>query len=736
MKKLLVLLLIFTTYMGVLSDDNILNLSFQGGILEIKPSTFSIICKREGKRYTITSPQASVMPIDLKVTENSIRWSREGADISIENLSEKLRVSVQGNSHKTTFPRLADRSSSCYYLPMGHGKRVPVDDRLFIEEYDNSTEKGSEFFSMSTFTNVYNKLGILYIYDNITNNQVKLYEKDERLAMDFAHAPSSLSKNPDITFDIYITGGTVYESAFIYRSTRHLVTLDEKASTNKNIEKLYGAPHFYIWGSGLKPVNIRGFKGFMKEFTSNYRKGGEVEQSIVEVFRKNAGSIEDGKSLVREWEGLLNKAEYYRYDLINLLKLLNASISLSSSPEGTGRKLAEKYSSYLDDYQEWGDGLSKSMIQDIYSSGIKNAWMGVNSVDDGIRGKGVLEYAVSLGYLIAPYDSYHSIHSPDNIGWETAAFNDKTLYKEAAITNSEGQYLTGFLGRGRKLNPLYSFDSVRYRLKRARNLEFNSWFIDVDGTGEIHDDYSKGTSEVEDARARLKRLEIIRDEYSKVIGTEGGNDFVADTAAFAHGLFTQPFGWGDRDMMVDKSSRYFTGTYYSATDEIPSRYIKRIPIKDRYIHLYYDNRYNIPLYQIVYNNVIIATNHWEWDTLKVAGQEKKLLLRGLLYNVPPMYHLNRKRWKRYRKLIVHYNNTFAPLHREFIHETITGYEVLDREGYLQKTNFSNGWEIIVNFSEGDIFHNNKKYPGESATIKGEDNTALFDFKGFDLESSS
>ena len=56
--------------------------------------------------------------------------------------------------------------------------------------------------------------------------------------------------------------------------------------------------------------------------------------------------------------------------------------------------------------------------------------------------------------------------------------------------------------------------------------------------GEAHDDYTLEhiTTQDQDIKARLQRMEYIRDGQQMVIGSEGGCDYASKTISFAHGM--------------------------------------------------------------------------------------------------------------------------------------------------------------------------------------------------------
>ncbi len=241
---------------------------------------------------------------------------------------------------------------------------------------------------------------------------------------------------------------------------------------------------------------------------------------------------------------------------------------------------------------EWMDSSTLDLLEDMEKSGIDRAWIGLNSWEQAYAKPELVAQAADMGYLIASYDSYHSIHEPGREQWITARFEDGTLYENAAVTDRNGEKERGFQNVGRKLNPTLSMPAVKSRMEEimSNNLLFNSWFIDCDATGEIYDDYTPEhvTTRQQDLKARLERMAYIRDRYGLVIGSEGGNDFAASTIAFAHGIELKSFSWMDPDMKSNQESEYYIGKYYDPAGGVAEHFAKRIPVKEQYYSVYVD----------------------------------------------------------------------------------------------------------------------------------------------------
>lgn len=370
---------------------------------------------------------------------------------------------------------------------------------------------------------------------------------------------------------------------------------------------------------------------------------------------------------------------------------------------------------------DWMDQDTVGLIWQMKDSGISQAWIGLNSWEQAYAKPELVEEAVNQGYLIGSYDSYHSIHEPGSEQWITAAFEDTSLYDRAAVEDRNGEKIKGFKGVGRKLNPVLSLPAVVERMLdiMGNGLPFNSWFIDCDATGEIYDDYTLDhiTTQQQDLEARLERMAYIRDTYGMVIGSEGGHDFAASTIAFAHGIEMQSFSWMDDDMKENRDSEYFIGKYYNPDGGVAEHFSRRIPVKSRYQTLFTDPRFDVPLFKLVYNDSVITSYHWDWSTFKIKDQTGTRMLREVLYNVPPLYHLDAVQWEKYKDDIVRHNAVWSEFSRNAVTREMTGFQYLKEDGSVQITEYGDKIQAAANFNDGPFIYGNQEIPGKSVLIR-------------------
>ncbi len=62
--------------------------------------------------------------------------------------------------------------------------------------------------------------------------------------------------------------------------------------------------------------------------------------------------------------------------------------------------------------QNWAKTNTVDVLYDMKKSDIENAWIGFDYIEAGYVSPTLVDNAQKYGYLVGPYDSYHSIHKP------------------------------------------------------------------------------------------------------------------------------------------------------------------------------------------------------------------------------------------------------------------------------------------------------------------------------------
>ena len=118
----------------------------------------------------------------------------------------------------------------------------------------------------------------------------------------------------------------------------------------------------------------------------------------------------------------------------------------------------------------------------------------------------------------------------------------------------------------------------------------------------------------------------------------------------------------------------------------------------------------------MYNNSVITTHHWEWGSLKFKDEVKDRMLYEVLYNVPPLYHLDKQTWADNKNLIASHINVWAPFHKKAVTQEMTDFKVLSEDKSVQMTEYGKDLKVVANFSNKDFKYENDTIKAKSLII--------------------
>lgn len=711
---------------------------------EVVPETFSLSVQNENNSVHVSQPaqKRKVAQFVKNDTETTWEYPDEKIAVSVQSEKEYLHVTITSKTTEDNEFQWPNISGESYYMPFGEGKQIPASDKIWSNYLKGNEFNVLEQLSMPFWASVNGDYAVLYIMENPYRSNF-IFSEENDISFSLLHQYPEIDKEKSNRFRIYLTDNNPVSVAKIYREyvieQGNFVTLEEKAEKNSNIRKLYGAPQIYLWGDNLiSPENIHwsAFKNslnsnvlnYIKKLASQKENGTEFLQTIEDISNQDYIGQYQKDVICRFLSELLKETNFYDSQIFSeqddymktLLQKEIENLDNSSFIQLNKHALAINLPEVFQPVDEWMNENTVDLIKEWKDSGIEQAWIGLNSWEQAYAKPELVETAVKEGYLIAPYDSYHSIHEPEKEQWITAKFQDTSLYETGVVSKKNGEKEKGFQNVGRKLNPVLSMPSVKQRVSEIlkSNIPFNSWFIDCDATGEIYDDYTPQhkTTQQEDLKARLERMDYIK-EQNMVIGSEGGNDFAASTIAFAHGIELKSFSWMDEDMKSNKDSEYYIGKYYNPTGGVAEHFSKRIPIKEQYYNIFVNPNYDLPLYKLVYNDSVITSYHWDWSTFKIIGAVQNRMLREILYNTPPLYHLDSEEWKKYKNDISEHTKIWSQFSRQAVLEEMTDFSYLTKDGSVQMSQYGKDISVIANFTNTPYTYEKEEIPAHSLLLE-------------------
>lgn len=717
------------------------------------PEDFSLVFKVKDQTLPVSGSGEQRVVSDYEESGDGVSWRypEEDVAVSVMPVEDYLQVEITSEKavdHSFTWPNI---SSETYYFPFGEGKRVPADDLVWQNYLDQQEFSVIEQLSMPFWVSVSGDYTVLFIMEDPYRTRMQ-FAADPEITFSVTHEYPEIDENRTNRFRIYLTENDPVMAAKLYKNyvieNGEFVTLEQKAAENENIRKLYGAPFIYLWGDfviSAEDINWKAFRQslsspimtYLRSFADDVENGQEFLASMKEMASQDYVA-EYQKQIVCSYISQLLKRDNFldisifvksNSGLDSLLEAGYENLTESQKIQANKYALAANLPEVFSDAGTWMDASTITLLDEMKASGIDQAWIGLNSWEQAYAKPELVEQAAELGYLIASYDSYHSIHEPGSERWITAKFDDTSLYENASVINRNGEKEKGFQGVGRKLNPALSLPSVKNRMEdiMSNQLSFNSWFIDCDATGEIYDDYTPShiTPQEKDLAARMERMSYIRDQYHQVIGSEGGNDFAASTIAYAHGIELKTFSWMDEDMKENKDSKYYIGKYYNPNGGVAEHFSKRIPIKEEYYTIFADPQYDIPLFKLVYNDSVITSYHWDWSTFKIKDIVPNRMIREVLYNVPPLYHLDAAEWETYGEEIASHNSVWSEFSKQAVIREMTGFQYLEEDGSVQKTFYGDYLTATANFSDTAYQSGNTEIPAHSVLIQMDGRSEIY-----------
>lgn len=676
---------------------------------------------------------------EIEITPERARWKLgdRGWQFTVQLFDDSFHVDCVADAAGTLdWLRVASSPAvKGWILPLFEGVYVPAGDELWGKFLAASgTLNTTADLTLPFWGLDYGDFTVTCILTNPFNNQVNFENADHRLQMQVSH---EFTRNQPVKqFGVRVALGTAspIEPARQYRrwiqSRGEFVSLREKISKTPDVEKLRGAPHVYLWGEDLLCTeDVRDWKGLVRQIRGESQAAGpsagkhlwsllddESQEAFIAVAsaefpdRYTKGLVAGGISRILERPEFFDDAAWREVSVDEataaLMKQKSADLTVAEICRRNCGLFAAAYRRFVASRETWGDGLSPRMIQQLADDGLDRLWLGAADWSGLVKQPETVHAARKNGFLIGTYDSYHSIHPPGATDtWPTAQF-DADLFRTGPIIQADGSKRHGFKGKGFILSPLAARPYVERRIiGLMRSFPANSWFMDCDGFGEFFDDYSDAhpATQQTDLQERMARIGWIRDTYGAAVGSEGCSAGAAATLHFAHGVMTPVIGWGDADL-TSKQSKYYLGSYYPPHE--PAVFFKTVPLKEKYRALYFDARYRLPLFQVVFHDSVVATHHWSAPSFKFTEAAQTVELLELLYNVPPLYHLNRAEFQRRKDGIKAHFEFFSPLHRELSLLPLTDFQWLTEDRLVQRTVFGDRIDLLANFGDAEFTGNN------------------------------
>ncbi len=684
-------LLIFSSFASALTLTD----PVTGARFNIDPSTLALEAElpKVSKTLTISSPSIAGQVSKLQESKEVLKWQRDHIQIEalLENDVFVIRF-TRTTPGEINWPQ-TPAGAKALLLPLFEGSYVPVMDAQWRRQLQENYQEinTTQDLSLPTIGFDYGQHTLSIIYINPFNNTIFFRPDQSGIAVSNAHRFTHLDQVRPFEVRISINEKDLLAPAKRYRTwlqnQGQFISLKDKLTAAPDGQRLIGASHIYIWGERLlTPRDVKHWQTLQQLIPAAW-----VTQTDMREATKSA-DIDTNK-----------------YLQLILIQMINQQIE--HAQPGNSFAVFKKrrewalntFGSALNPMDTWGD-LSPALIMQFKKAGLDKLWLGLPQWTSGFANPAGIAAARKAGYLIGPYDSYDTAlpDGNDNPSWLTAQLGQDTFLK-CGIMLEDGKRKTGFNKEGVYTNPTCVRPLMEKRVQELQTqLNFNSWFLDVDATGMVFDDFdpTKLTSQAQDAKNRINGMAWIAKQLAMVVGSEDGHAVANSSIAFAHGMQVRGFGWRDKDMRTDASSAFFLGKWYPPHQ--PDVFFKNVSIKPEYKSLYFDPARRLPLFQAAFHDSLVTTNHWTLDNLKFKETRRSSELLQQLYNVPPMLNINLDTASSRLAYLKRIDDFFRPLHARLYDKALVDFKYLSENGLLQQTHFSDGTTIIANFNEHAI----------------------------------
>jgi len=354
----------------------------------------------------------------------------------------------------------------------------------------------------------------------------------------------------------------------------------------------------------------------------------------------------------------------------------------------------EKLRGAVNVWKTWQDD-NAPFCKELFDAGIKRMiWSSASSPDD-------IQTMNNLGsVLTGKYDIYQDVMDPKNFSkviynsdeWVTDAFPDDI------VRTKDGSLLHAWPVE-RKDNPQKYIDCVAlcdmtapsYARKRISqdlsNSPYAARFLDTTTASNLRECYDKRhpMTRSQSKQARITLLNIVSNEHHLVCGSETGADYAVPVCDYFEGMMSLgPYRIKDAGRNCEQI-------------------VADVPPQITTYQL--GEAYRLPLWELVYHDCTVAMWYWGDYNNKMPAVWDKRDLFNTLYGVPPMFYMSKKYFEANKaRFVQSYNASKDVTYSTFDTEMIN-HQYLTNDREVQKTEFANGVQVIVNFSNANFIWN-------------------------------
>jgi len=306
-----------------------------------------------------------------------------------------------------------------------------------------------------------------------------------------------------------------------------------------------------------------------------------------------------------------------------------------------------------------------------------------------------VEKIKSLGYLVSRYDTYRTGWLRGKPPWAFRHIDDL----KRVVKNPRGKPRRGWVLKTKEGDfPGYEICSVE-QLREAMQkipedlarIKYQGRFIDTTTAAALSECYDPAhpINRTQDKQNKTRLLGFVCDDCKLITGSETGQDWAVPVV------------------------HYFEGMMSIAPYRVPDagrNIYKYIPPTDDLLKFQVGSYYRVPLWELVYHDSVVAYWYWGDGSNKQPEIWDLRDLWNILYATPPLLMINKEKWQQQKDRMIRCLTTVCPVVRKAGYQEMVNHEFLTPDHTVQRTTFSNGLRIVVNFGEKEYDLNGRKVP--------------------------
>ncbi len=310
-----------------------------------------------------------------------------------------------------------------------------------------------------------------------------------------------------------------------------------------------------------------------------------------------------------------------------------------------------------------------------------------------------IQLANDIGYLTSEYDNYTDILQVEE-GKEVDSNHGRL--PDDAVLMANGERMTAWLTWDKKTQfmkrcpALWTPTAQIVIPKVLKEYPFLARFIDVTTAEGLYECYDPRhpLTRGDKRECGMKLLGYVR-SLGLVVGGEHGIWWAVPYLDYIEGMMSANpyFSWPAGHLVRPKSKE----------EEFTDPWGRKLPKWEVYEKWGIGHRWRVPLWELVFHDCIVPTWYWgdSTDFLLEAAPEitPKKDAFNILYGTVPMFWAHEV-WKEGRKelMLRSYRNT-CRLHEVIADKEMLSHEFLTADHDVQRTIFSDGTEVVVNFGD-------------------------------------